>query len=81
MENPSGSTDARTDAIDGAASNLSAEHVRVIASAVQLDLPPERVDALARSLSSFLHGFAAIRALDTGNREPDTLTHSEEANA
>ena len=57
---------------------VSAEQVRAMAEAVQLQLPPERVEALADSLSAFLAGFEKIRALDVGDREPATLTYGEE---
>lgn len=81
MDTLSGLTEPRTDCDDAAVRNLSPEHIRAIAHAMHLDLPPERVDALAHSLSDFLSGFEVVRALDTGEREPPTLTHPEEASA
>ena len=57
---------------------VSAEQVRAMAEAVRLDLPPERVEPLADSLSAFLAGFEKIRALDVGDREPATLSYAEE---
>lgn len=44
-----------------------------------LDLPPERVTALARMLSEFMTQFEAVRAIDKGDREPPTLTWEREA--
>ena len=57
---------------------VSAEQVRAMAEAVQLELPPERVEALVDSLSAFLAGFEKLRALDVGDREPATLSYAEE---
>jgi Asp-tRNA(Asn)/Glu-tRNA(Gln) amidotransferase C subunit len=57
---------------------VSPAQVRAMAEAAQLALPPDRIDALSHSFSDFLTGFAKIRALDTGDREPATLTHREE---
>lgn len=81
METPSGSTETRADATQAVTRTLSPGQVNAIAQGVRLNLPPERVEALARSLSDFLTGFATIRAIDTGDREPVTLTHAEEGNA
>lgn len=44
-----------------------------------LDLPPERVEALARQLSQFMAGFEAVRSVDKGDREPPTITWEREA--
>ncbi len=57
---------------------VSAEQVRAMAEAVQLELPRERVEALVDSLSAFLAGFEKLRALDVGDREPATLNYAEE---
>lgn len=63
-----------------AAPRVSVEEARVLARVAQLDLPPERLEALAKSYSDFLTGFAKIRPIATGDREPPTLTHAEEGN-
>ena len=57
---------------------VSAEQARAMAEAVQLKLPPERVEALVDSLSAFLAGFEKLRALDVGDRELATLSYAEE---
>lgn len=44
-----------------------------------LDLPPERIEALARQLSEFTTGFEAVRTIDKGAREPSTITWEREA--
>ncbi len=64
-----------------AAPRASVEEVRVLARVARLDLPPERLEALATSYSDFLTGFATIRALNTGDREPATLMPAEERHA
>ncbi len=61
------------------ASSIAPAQVRVLAEAAQMDLPSERIATLASTLSAFLTGFAKVHALDTGDREPATLTHREEA--
>jgi Asp-tRNA(Asn)/Glu-tRNA(Gln) amidotransferase C subunit len=53
---------------------LSPEQVRAMAQAVDLELPPERLEQLVRTMSEFLDGFARVRALDVGDREPPTLS-------
>ncbi len=63
------------------ASSITPAHVRVLAEAAHLALPPERIATLISTLSGFRTGFAKVRALDTGDREPVTLTHREEATA
>jgi Asp-tRNA(Asn)/Glu-tRNA(Gln) amidotransferase C subunit len=57
---------------------VSTAQVRAMAEAVQLELPPERVEALVDSLSAFLAGFEKLHALDVGDLEPATLTYGEE---
>lgn len=64
-----------------AAARISPAQVRMLTEAAQLYLPPERIDALTNSFSDFLTGFVEVRALETGDREPATLTHREEMKA
>jgi Asp-tRNA(Asn)/Glu-tRNA(Gln) amidotransferase C subunit len=64
--------------MSAAAPNISPEQAGILAVGARLALSPERLEALATSFSGFLTGFEKIRALDVGDREPDTLTHAKE---
>jgi Asp-tRNA(Asn)/Glu-tRNA(Gln) amidotransferase C subunit len=59
-------------------SQVTREQVEAIARAAQLDLPDDRLDQLVRMYNHFLDGFAKIREIDTGDREPPTLVPREE---
>jgi Asp-tRNA(Asn)/Glu-tRNA(Gln) amidotransferase C subunit len=58
---------------------LSQQQAEAVARTVGLDLPAERVEALARQLSDFMTQFEAVRAVEKGDREPSTLTWEREA--
>ena len=59
-------------------SKVTLAQAQVIAEAVQLDLPQDRLDSLAEAYSDFLEGFEEARAIDTGDREPATFVPSKE---
>jgi len=57
---------------------IDADDVRAAARLVDLRLTPERVDTLRRTLAEFVEGFAAVWALDAGDRQPATLGFDDE---
>lgn len=58
---------------------VSEKQAQTMAEAAGLDLPAERLAALARTLSQFLNQFEVVRAIDKGDREPPTITWEREA--
>jgi hypothetical protein len=55
-----------------------AKRVKALTETAGLRLPPERLEALVKAYSKFEEGFARVRALDTGDREPATLVPHED---
>lgn len=60
-------------------SEVSREQIKAMAEAVQLDLPVDRLETLGKMYAHFLEGFAKIREIDTGDREPPTLVPHKQA--
>jgi Asp-tRNA(Asn)/Glu-tRNA(Gln) amidotransferase C subunit len=53
---------------------FSPEQIQTLAQFAQLDLPAERVEALAGPLAELMERFEQVRSVDTGDREPPTIT-------
>ena len=60
-------------------SSFTREQISMMAKAYYLDLPEDRLDSLVKMYNHFDGGFVKIRAIQTGDREPTTLTPRPEA--
>ena len=55
------------------------DNVEVIARAQGLDLPPSRLDTLARTFADFVAKFDEVWKIEPGDHEPDAITFDDEA--
>ena len=61
------------------APKITAEEAKALLRLADLpNLPQDRIDSLVRMYNDFLEGYEKVRAIDTGEREPVTITHRKE---
>jgi Asp-tRNA(Asn)/Glu-tRNA(Gln) amidotransferase C subunit len=63
------------------ASTFAREQVQALARMNDLDLPPERLDALTRAFSEMMERFRHVRDIDTGESEPPTISYDDQVAA
>lgn len=61
------------------ANRISPEEAKALLRLADLpNLPQDRIESLQKMYAEFLEGFERIRAIQTGDHEPVTLTHRKE---